>query len=111
MSGDSGRYIPPSNGGGVVNDDVCSKLRFETQVSNVDPDVLEDIDVDFVVDIGLIQENGVETVAVFYGDRILGGIGRDGARLKACLENGFPFVGLVRSIEFGVVRIFVQPNE
>lgn len=110
MSGGSGRYTPPGNGG-VVSDDICSKLRLETQVSNVNPDVLEDIDVDFMVDIGLVQEGGVETVAVFYGDRILGGIGRDGARLKSCLEKDFSYIGIVRSIEYGIVKVFIQPND
>ena len=109
MSGDSGRHTPPT-GRPAATADMCSKLSFETQVSNVDESVLETIAVGHIVDIGLLSSGGIESVAVFYGQSILGGIGRDGYMLKDCLRKGFEYVAEVRSIQHGVVKIFVFPN-
>lgn len=110
MSGSNGRHAPPS-GRPTVTADMCATLGFETQVSNVNDEVLQDLQVDFIVDIALIESRGIESIAVFYGERILGGIGREGYALKECLRKGFEYVGIVREIEHGVVKIFVQMND
>ncbi|OUR62361.1 hypothetical protein A9Q74_05160 [Colwellia sp. 39_35_sub15_T18] len=105
-----GFSAPPRGANGIADDSVCSRLVFETKVANADEDLIEKLKEGMLLDVSLVIENGVESVAILFQGQILGGIMSHGAQLKSCLEHGFEFIAVVLSVSMGIIVIKVQPR-
>lgn len=97
--------------GGSVSDDLCSTLSFEAIVNSPDPDVVQRLKVHDAIQVELVQNQGTEVVALLHNAEILGGLVNMGGRLKQCIENGYEFQGIVRTIDQGLVRVFIEPKD
>lgn len=106
-----GFSAPPRGASGVVDDRICSRLVFETKVANADEDLLDKLTEGMVLDVSLVIENGVESVAILYQGQILGGIMSHGVQLKSCLSNDFEFEAVILSISMGIITIKIQPRK
>ncbi len=106
-----GFSAPPRGAGGIVDDNVCSSLVFVTKVANADEDLIDDLNEGMLLDVSLVIENGVESVAILFRDQVLGGIMSHGVQLKSCLSNDFEFEAIVLSVSMGIITIKIQPRK
>jgi hypothetical protein len=109
MTGQSSRGS--SGGAGSVPEDFCSTLSFESIVNSPNPSVVQKISVSDPLSVELIQSQGTEVVALLFGADILGGMARNGERLKQCIQAGYEFQGHVRSLNQGLVKVFIEPKD
>ncbi|HBY85440.1 MAG TPA: hypothetical protein DEO86_06155 [Colwellia sp.] len=98
-------------GGGSVPEDYCSTFSFEAIVNSPDPDVVQRLQVHDPLQVELVQSQGTEVVALLHNADILGGLVNMGGRLKQCIESGYEFQGIVRTIDQGLVRVFIEPKD
>ncbi len=98
-------------GGGSVPEDYCSTLSFEAIVNSPDPDVVQRLQVHDPLQVELVQSQGTEVVALLHNSDVLGGLVNMGGRLKQCIEIGYEFQGIVRTIDQGLVRVFIEPKD
>ena len=109
MTGSSSRGT--SGGTGSTSRDYCSTLSFESIVNSPNPAVVQKISISTPLSVELRQSQGTEVVALLFGSDVLGGVAQNGERLKQCIQTGYEFQGQVRSINQGLVKVFIEPKD
>ena len=110
MTGSSSRGSSGA-GGGSTSPEYCSTLSFESIVNSPDPLVAQKIKVHDPIAVELMQSQGTEVVALIFGGEVLGGLVHYGDRLKQCIHSGFEFQGTVRSVNQGLIKVFIEPKD
>lgn len=90
----------------------CSRLRFDTHVASPVPAALPTLTVGEILEVILAnQKNTVVVIAVTQAGQRVGGIAStDVTQLRKCLEDGFEFQAVIRSIAGAQVKIRVEPK-
>ncbi len=86
----------------------CSTLAFETHINSPIPAEIAKLSVGDILHIDLSNMNGIQVVRVTYQGNVVGGLVDQNIRIKQCLEQGFSFNAIVRSISGAAVKVFVS---
>jgi len=111
---DSNLFIPnigngESNiGGGQVDELSCMEIRFQTQLSSPKSDVIAELKQGDLLSVELKSMGPQVVVAVFYRDRIAGGLASPQIqKIRECILQGTKYEAKVISKNEGLVRIEV----
>jgi hypothetical protein len=101
---------PPGPDGGGPN---CADLEFTTTLASPDPERVASLAPGDVLDVRLLEQDGVAIIAVVDGDGSpVGSVVSDrAAQLRECLQRGFTYDADVESVDGGAVRIRVSARE
>lgn len=101
---------PPGGNGSGPN---CAGLEFTTTLASPDPEGVEALAPGDVLDVRLLEQDGVTIIAVVDADEApLGSIVSDrAAQLRECLQRGFAYGAEVASVDGGAVRVRVSARE
>ncbi|WP_414828938.1 hypothetical protein [Alteromonas sp. H39] len=103
-SGSGGGFGSGGTGGSFD----CSTLAFETHINSPLPAEIAKLSVGDILHIDLSNMNGIQVVRVTYQGNVVGGLVDQNIRMKQCLEQGFSFNAIVRSISGAAVKVFVS---
>lgn len=107
MSGHGGGGGGGGGGDGTPN---CASLIFEAPLSSPVDDVVANLKRGDTLSVRRGPGSGKSLVAVTQSGRTAGAIvSSQQARLVACLEEGFEYVALVKSLSGGAVDLQVRP--
>ena len=104
MSGSGG-----SNGGGGDDgfDLNCDRVSFNTTITSPNPDLVSGLQAQQELDI--VLDNDLVVVKIPGKSGVLGSIGYSKIlKLIECMNNGYQYVGTVREVQDGHVKIFVR---
>lgn len=88
----------------------CESLVIDTQVSSPVEDVVEDLEVGDVLEVGQDVRDGLTLVVLLHRGRIVGGVASSTLnRLRECMGLGHKYTATVTSISDGEVRVRIQP--
>jgi hypothetical protein len=104
MSGSGG-----GGGGFAVPTGTCETLVIDTLLSSPKPDVIADIEVGDILQVGIDMSGGTTTVVVWYEGNIAGGLAAPLLqRLRECLDGGTRYSARVTAKREGMVRVRVS---
>lgn len=103
--GGGGDYIPTPPAG------PCQQLAITTAVQSPDPEVVQSVTRDAVLEVHLEPQGDRSTVFVYLESRRLGTLIFPGLpRLIECLEQGYEYVADVTAVEGPDCRVRVRPR-
>ncbi len=104
-SGSGGGFGSGGAGSGSFD---CSTLAFETHINSPVPAEIAKLSIGETLHIDLSTMNGIQVVRVTNQGYVVGGLVDQNIRIKQCLEQGFSFNAVVRSISGAAVKLFVS---
>jgi hypothetical protein len=100
---------PPGGNGGGPN---CADLEFTTALASPDPAGVEALAPGDVLDVRLLEQDGVTIIAVVGDGSPVGSVVSDrAAQLRECLQRGFAYDAEVESVDGGAIRVRVSASE
>ena len=113
----SGSGPPPGPRPGPMKDDGsapdCLGLSFTTTLASTDPGEVDSLRAGDILDVALIEEDGVTIIGVVQNDGAVIGSVVSGqmVQLKECLQRGFTYDAEVGSVDGGVIRVHISACE
>lgn len=102
------------DGGGYTPADErtpCDQLQFDATVASPQPSVVQQLQPGDELDVDHRVSDGTRAIVLLTADgNLAGALTTRTADLLRCLQAGFEFVAVVRSVDGGAVHVHVQPK-
>ncbi|KPY55904.1 hypothetical protein [Pseudomonas syringae] len=109
MSGTDGKLFRDYTSGSPT-ETACDMLYLQTQLASPKPDVVDQINIDDVLDIGLSNLNGQLVAVALWQGQLAGGIASPRVlRLIACIESGTSYRAAVVDKNGAQVVLRISP--